>query len=389
MPPLLIVALVSGSLGADAGFAVRLRAAQEAVGRLGHAQFRARETAARDLIRLGEAALGPLTAGERDPDPERSTRCRQVRGRVEEGLVSGKLARLVSRPAAHPPAGLPGLTEFLGVTGDRPQARELYAEMVGRCRPCLEALAARPNTLADSLREYCAGIDSRLSRPRPTAADEHELRLRPAELAAVLFFASRPLGDRVGTEIDSAVNRVSYSKEATDLLAAAGTGAPERRLLVGAIRRHPGFAVGQGLLWLAARAKVTEAVPVLAEALRDVRVNDFGRGDFLTCLGAIGTRETAAEVRRIKTLFDGTTEINCVQFGDQSGLPLMRVQLRDVAVGVCAELEGRDLDRLGFHPEARKAGAGYPTTMRYALIDDASRAEVHRRWRELSDKPTR
>jgi hypothetical protein len=87
----------------------------------------------------------------------------------------------------------------------------------------------------------------------------------------------------------------------------------------------------------------------------------------------------------MKALFESTAQVTSVQFPRDFGLPVMTTQLRDVAVGVCAELEGRDLGKLGFHPEPRKYYSDYPSVARYALIDEASRAEVNRRWRESQD----
>ena len=386
MSPFLLVALLVGPAGADTALAIRTQSALDRVRHLGHPEYRARERAARELVQLGEAALGPLRVGERDPDPERSTRCRAVRAQIEEALLAGKLAHLLAKPAAPPAPGLPGLDRFLAIAGDSPGVRTLYADVFTGCRPCLDSLAKRSDTLGDVFRVYCTRIDIRLRRPRPTAVEEQELRLRPADLAALSFFVGQMPAEHMSDDIYGAVNRVCYSKDAIDLLSVGGPDAPQRRLLVAALRRHGNGGLRAAMLWLAGRCKMKEAAPVLIEMLGDPRLNDFARGEVLVYLGALGTRETAADVRRMKSLFQSTTEVTSVQFPRDMGLPVMTTQLRDVAVGVCAEMEGRDLGQLGFRPEPRKYFSDDPSTARYALIDDTSRADVHRRWHELVDK---
>src|SRR5829696_9121362 len=113
--------------GETAGRAVLTAVASEHVRRLGHPEHRVRETAGRELVRLGTAAASPLRAAVADPDAERAGRGREVLAQVEAADREAKLARLVADPTAPPPDGLPCLADFLKVAGDGREARRLYA----------------------------------------------------------------------------------------------------------------------------------------------------------------------------------------------------------------------------------------------------------------------
>ena len=111
----------------------------ELVRQLGAKSYRAREDAARDLLKRGAASVAVLTDGIKDTDPEISERCRQLLPQAAALDRNEKLAALLKDPKSPLPKGLAGLERFLKITGDDKGSRELYAELLAIHHRTLEA----------------------------------------------------------------------------------------------------------------------------------------------------------------------------------------------------------------------------------------------------------
>jgi hypothetical protein len=348
--------------------------AVEHVHRLGHSEYRVREASARELIRVGLPAVGLLRAGSANPDAERANRCKDVLARIEAADREAKLARLVTDFTAPPPGGLPLLTEFLKVAGDGRDARRLYARLYREHGPALVSLQANPASMA-ALEQACDKLQRR-AHPNPRALDG-------PEFAGVCFLASRAAPEGVPDEVEDGLRRAFWSRGAVELLRESKPASPLRRLFLAVLERHPNRALTSwGIPRLIEESRMRDAVPTLIRVACDPDTK-YGKVYALALLPYLGAVEAAPALRAHPALFEDKSEHAVTQFTVDSGLPPVRIQSRDVALGVCAELEGRNLVDLGFMPGVRAIWGPQPNPSKYAFLDEASRAAAFERWKKM------
>jgi hypothetical protein len=368
-----LMALLMAVPGDPVGGAVLKAVATEEVRRLGHGQYRVRESASRELLRLGPAAVGPLRAGAASTNAERAVRCRNVLAMIEAADREEKLARLIGDPSAPPPDGLPLLGEFLKVAGDGREARELYAKVYRENGPVLMTAAADP-TSTTALEHVCEDL-RRLRYPT-------DRELAPTEFAWACFLASRAATRTIRGTIEDGLQWSLWNGRAIKLLRQAEPGSPLRRLVFAALERHRDHQLfwwgGTRLLY---EARMRDAVPVLLRIAADPGAKLDSRAHALALMAALGDGNTARELRAHSTLFSDNAGLGGSQLPSDYGLPVLFHQFRDVALGACAELEGRDLDELGFLAAPRKIHGWEP--YKYAFLDDASRAAAFEKWKKL------
>src|SRR3954451_13866315 len=112
--------------------------AEALVSRLGSSSFAARESAARDLIRLGQAAVPALRRGQDNKDPEVTDRCGRLLPLAQAEGARQRLECLRAVTPAEPLSPVPCteslLRRFVGVAGDTPAARRVYFEIYSEHR---------------------------------------------------------------------------------------------------------------------------------------------------------------------------------------------------------------------------------------------------------------
>jgi len=139
--------------------------------------------------------------------------------------------------------------------------------------------------------------------------------------------------------------------------------------------------------WMGTRvvqeARMRDAVPVLLRIAANTDSKADSRAYALALLAVVGDRKTARELRANLGLFTDKAELGGSQLPSDYGIPVLFTQVRDVALGVCAELEGRDLDDLGFVAPLRKFHGSEAWPYKYAFLDDASRAAAFEKWKKM------
>ena len=82
-------------------------------------------------------------------------------GASEPPSLKAKLALLVETPTSPIPKELPGLSRFLGITGDTRSSRELYVEMMNRHSNVVEAFEKDPKEGNRLISEFMAEASER------------------------------------------------------------------------------------------------------------------------------------------------------------------------------------------------------------------------------------
>ncbi len=156
------------------------------VERLGADEFNEREEAAKRLLALGTAARAALLEGLRAPDLEVRVRSRALLQEIVHSGFESRLKAFISgKPGASPP---PGWDKFKSIVGDRPVARQLYAEMFRQDGDLLAAATNKDGAMSwlEDFRKKVTAIQ----RERMTRMRAGMVRIDKEALATLMFLTS-------------------------------------------------------------------------------------------------------------------------------------------------------------------------------------------------------
>ena len=380
MSPLLLVGLalaLSAPTPPPAGPDPRLH---ELVRKLGDRSFRAREDAARTLLRQGSAAVAALTAGLKHPDPEVSERCRLLLPQAAALERNEKLNALLKDPAAPPPKGLAGLDRFLKATGDTPAARELYAELMRIHARTVEAADTDPRAAAAQYSEFCQEAYTRSqASARGNGRPYDNVFSGQADITFFLFLSA----DHRVRKTESGVQYayvLLYGNQIPKALSEKDGNPALRKLFLNWLEHEPQSYMQQQGFQLAANANLKEALPLLLKLIDKKDANTYSRAQVIASLPKLGGKE---HIRVLDQYLTDTTSVGKIQFGNAGGgVQSLEVQLRDVAMGVQIQMSGQKLADYGIENRFGGGGSYYS----YGFPDDEARAAAHKKWQEWRAK---
>ena len=163
------------------------------VEQLADKRFRVREAAAKALIELGVGAKPALQAGTKHADPEAADRCKQLLDHLANRAFNAALDELTRDPKSVPSKELLGAERFLAASGDTPEARELYVEVLTGQKKLFSDIAADEKSASAKFTKYCQEVYERTKYLQgvPSRADN----ITRGEVATFLFLAG---DDRLG-----------------------------------------------------------------------------------------------------------------------------------------------------------------------------------------------
>jgi hypothetical protein len=347
------------------------------VRKLGDKSYRNRETAARELLRRGSASVAVLTEGTKDADPEVSERCRQLLPQAAALERNEKLALLVNDPSAPPPKGLAGLERFLSVTGDDKAARELYAEMLAIHHRTIEATETNPRIAAEQYREFCDDAYNRWQAAARVGRYSYDNMFSTrADMTFFLFLS----GDSRVRKNDAGVNRSSIllnGSQIANAIAGKDGNLAIRKLFLDWLENEPQTYLQQRGFQLAAQANVKEALPICVRLLEKPGKDVYGKAQIMTALVKLGSKE---HIGLLDPYLSDASDLTTINFGNGQ---VLKVQVRDVAMGVQLQLAGEKMADYGFD---NRFGGGWQSYHYYGFADDKARDEAHAKWREWSKK---
>ena len=381
MTPLSSLILAAGLLGAPADSpAPPDPKLMELVRQLGHKSYKVRETAARDLLQKGSEALVALNTGARDNDPEVAERCKQLIPVAASKERNEKLAQLVKNPTGPLPKGLACLEDFLKITGDDKNNREIYAEMMGVHHQMIEALEKDPKIAGRLMNDFCNEAYDRWQQGARTGRYTYDTILADRGQVALFLFVR---GDKRFTDDPQQNGRAQMLVNSTKLRAYMS--GPEaipgiRNLMIHWMEFEKQGYMTQRAFQIAAETNMKEVLPVVLRVIGDKKQPSYNRGQVLITLGKLGTKENIKDVEKYLT---DKTNLGTINFGN--GVQLT-AELRDVAMGVCVQLSGQKMADFGF--DTSRFGGGIPNSYYYyGFPDDAKREEAHKKWKEFVAKP--
>jgi hypothetical protein len=361
------LALVAGPSG-DAALCMKAR---ELVSQLAAPVFRDRETAARELVRMGYRARAALAEGEKHPDPEVADRCRRLLPQAIEWHIQHLLDAFLADPNGQLPEDLPGARRWARLVGSTKESRELFAEMIQNHRQVLARVEQAPRQLPEVYRAFCQDVYARV---RINIEGRHTVSR--SELVLFLFLGSDPeqkrsdAGPRAYMPAYQLLNQSSLSQALSEL----GGSEPIKKLFVAWLEQEQQPNLLRRAFMIASQAGLKEAVPTGIKLVRDKALPASSRAQVMVYLGRMGGREL---IKEIEPFLEDKSLISTVRFNDEQ----MTVELRDVAMGVCVLLAKEKPADFGFE-RTRSEPASFSSYIYYGFTTEEKREAAHKKWKE-------
>jgi hypothetical protein len=351
--------------------------ARRLIKQLGAADFRAREQASNELVRMGSAVEPILREGLDFPDPEVRFRCRHLLPLALSYDLERRLqAFLGSKDAKDAPAGW---ARFKEIVGDEQKTRELFAAMHRYDTELLTRLDKNPGSVRDRLNARCVDL-AQMQNYNYNAA----INVAPEQLAFILFACLEPktkLSPEAQSYLTSALHSLSYRPRTKELVK---TSAPIRKLLIKYLTEGGPYSASNGL-YIMANLELKEVVELARKVLKSSENDHYGRGIALGVLGRFGGKEVVPEVLPFLT---DKTSVGETQFGNGNRI---KTEMRDVALATLVQTTGQNmkdydfayLKMFGGRVALNNIGMS-PSLLGFS--DDASRDAALKKWKDWYEK---
>jgi hypothetical protein len=306
------------------------------VKQLGHARFAVRETAAKELVEMGGAAVPALQAGIKSEDEEVRTRSTALLPQAKAADWKRRADAYLADIEGKQKHDLPLLTDWEKLIG-KPDAgsRKLFAEMIRTKGEFLATVAGDRKAGQTATATECRLALDRLRGPKG------QVKAETGELAAIL------LADAIAPPKMPDWSPAGFpamlldNPSVPDALDATETGAAFRRLIVRWMdARPPRDQAGcQHFSALVRKKPFPEAGPILAKWAKDKKADALSvRLLAIEALGKVGGKEAGDT---LAGLIDDTTQV----FGGGQD----QYHLGDSALAALVQMKGKKLPDYGLN----------------------------------------
>lgn len=372
MRRVLFALLVVGSVGYGAeAQSPRADRATELVQQLGSSTFRVRDTAARDLMKMGLAAKPALLDAIKNPDLEIRLRSHELLVRLLQVDFETRLADLLADTDDERPHDLPGWKKYRQTVGGDVEARKLYVAMARAEPGLLEALDEGKERVTQVFTVRSGLLQASMNQD---VSGNVRSELDPATVAAMLFIGSLPeLSDNNVT--GSQVFSLLHNETAIQAVRGGAHSRIMRRLLSDWIVSTATPNMGYYGLTLALRHNLKEAgLEAARKLLKQSATASHMVQHAAVAIGRFGSQE---DVPLLEKFLKDQTICHTWHNGNQK---VVQTQIRDVVLCMTIHLAGRDPRQFGFETLNDNPETIYHI---YSLgfADNAKRDAAFAKWR--------
>ncbi|WP_020469999.1 hypothetical protein [Zavarzinella formosa] len=355
----------------------------ELVRQLGHRDFKTREAAASELVKVGAGAIPALNMGLKDIDPEIAGRCGRILPKVLSENRNRLLRQLTDNPGNPLPEGLAGLKRFIAITGDNKGSRQLYAAMMTEHHAIIEAMEADPKSAGRLWVQFCQSTNDRWWSEKLSGRDGLNAST-PVPLALLFFLrGDKRFTDDPESQISSFdKNRLFEIFDFHGWLKKADVLPEIKKLFLAWMEgeRQTGF-LWRGFLTIDVQ-KMKEAVPSLLKIAAEKDRKEASSRAWALCLLV-----KLSDKQHLKDVESYLTDESVVSQTLGSNGKTLTLQFRDVALGMAIQLHGFEQNAFGHGPPGYSSGITISPVSNYYFQNDKARDAAFAKWKEFISKP--
>ena len=360
--------------------------AKELVRQLGSASYRERESASREITKLGRSAYGPLKAAAlEETNPEIRLRVDILLPGIEAAEMEARVSCFMKDLEGKFEHDLPGWNKFRVAAGNDRSARELFAEVLKNkvYHALLLASELPPNELGGMLNSHFMNMQNAQNNGMQLRRGGY-INAQPSvhEVAVLLFLESLYSDKEMGINYNFGYTVANYLHipDVTNAIAnGRSTGkfaAPLKKLAMRWMDTRETSLGAQNAMNFAQNWNLPNKMKYAAKVLVAPTENGnwWVKQNALVVIGQSPNKDAREYVPQIAKCFDDTTVIQQQQPGNGA---VATVLLQDFALGVALQVTAQKPKDYGM--EVVNAGVNWNTNNFYFKDDKTAKAEDKRK----------
>jgi hypothetical protein len=347
--------------------------------KLGAKEYKIRESAGNELVKMGRAVEPVLRLGLTDSDPEIRFRSRYLLPlALTYDLEKRILAFLADKDDKAP---LPCWTKFKEAVGDGDKTRDLFAAMHRTDTEILELLEKNPANAQAKISSRC----NEFMWSRNYGG--YNTPVSTEQIALLLFAIQNPklkLEVTARANFSNALHSLSYSPQGKNVLKGNEV---VRKLIVKYLTNWNENTIHSDI-YLLVNLEIKEGLGIAREMLKKSENQPWLRAMALGALAKLGGKEVIPE---ILPFLEDKGSCGTTQFGMNNKNVTMTTQLRDVALGMLVHLTGQNLGDYEFaymkaFPGNFSAQNLFMSPTLLGFSDDKGRDISMKKWKDWYEK---
>jgi hypothetical protein len=353
--------------------------ARELIKQLGDKKFKVRQTAEKQIVALGLAALGALKEGESNPDLHIQERCRNLQPMIRALTLQKRIDNFLANRDGPIPSDLPFAQNFLKLTEDSKEARKLYADVLVINPQLLDAIDQDRTKGISLFQAFCQEIQQQTQYVQGIDYRERQKLITRSHVALYFLLSSELSEDKSGRTSNYGYTFMNAPTLNEALTKDDATTAPFKKLFLNWIEKEPQPYMVQRGVQIAADAKMKEALPLVLKLMNRKDLQGYARAQTTLLLTKVGTKE---HIKEVEPLLDDKTIIGNFGINNKMG----QVQMRDVALAVCIKLSGQKMSSYPFDVMQGADDNLYMSYIYCAFTCDEKREEAQKQYRDWKAK---
>jgi hypothetical protein len=350
--------------------------ARTLVAQLASPQYRVRERAASELLRLGRGAVVALNEGKKHTDPEVWMRCEQLLPQARALDLEHRIDAFLKDTELKGTHDLPLWKAYSKTVGTTPVDRALYVDMLRISGHLLEAIEEEPDRITERITQRVQELYQEMFG-NPQMAWRGEIvagKYHPAEIAAIMFAMTQPAFKPVQPDwyLSSVyanggpfIEKLKNEKEGTAY----------RKVFFHHVGEKPDENTINQVVWMLSQHRVPGTAELFVKVLEGkTPLQVYTKAQVIAGLGTVGTKD---HVKVIEPFLKDTTQVQpfFAGRGGQQG----EVKLMDVTLAVTIHMHGKNPKDFGFTQWRTYPGQMIPYHM-LGFTDEDSRKASFKKW---------
>jgi hypothetical protein len=347
--------------------------------KLGAKDFKIRESASIELVRMGRAVEPILRAGMADSDPEIRFRSRYLLPLAMNYDLEKRIQAFLTDTTNKSP--LPGWSRFKEVAGDDGKSRNLFAAMHRTDTEILELIDKDPASAQSKISARCS--EFMMTR----SYNGYNTPVAIEQLALLLYAIQDPklkLDASARPNFSNALHSLSYQPASKNLLK---NDEVIRKLIVKYLSSWTENTIHSDV-YLLVNLEIKEGTDIARGMLKKSGNQPWSRAMAMGALAKLGGKEVIPE---LLPYLEDKGSCGTTTFGVNNKNVTMSTQLRDVALGLLVHLTGQNLNDYDFayikvFPGNFSSVNLFMSPTLLGFSDDKARDASMKKWKQWYEK---
>lgn len=316
----------------------------ELVRQLGSDDFKVREEASRQLLKIGLPAREALLEGMKDRDLEIRRRCRELMPAIAEAHRQAKLAAFIADKDGKHKHDLPGWERYRKIAGNDAASRQFFVAIQKADTGFLVEVDKEPARAGERCAQLCQDLVNRQRNQLFLNGKSANQGMSLTEIAPLLLVVADPKVT-IPAQHRYLFGNLLYQTVLQNELRARGS-TPFRKIVLAWMERQAEDEITAQILFdTINNLQLKEGLPLALKAVRSKKLKGSGVAHALVTIGRLGDKSHLAV---LEPFLDDKTQFCGFGIGRAGGNVQGNTEVRDVALAMLVRLTKQSFKDYGF-----------------------------------------